>query len=275
VTKPHGYVFEVPVSGPPSLEPLVAMGRFVHEAVAVDPSTGIVYETEDARRSGLYRFIPRTPNRLAEGGRLQMLAVQGRPRIDLRSGQPAGLRFPISWVDIPEPDRAHTNRGNKDGRGVFDQGLAAGGAIFARLEGAWHSEGRVYVTSTDGGQAKMGQVWELDIASQSLRLVFESPGADVLNMPDNLTVSPRGGLVLCEDGTANPCVHGLTREGRLVRFARNTVVLNGERNGFAGDFQKYEFAGATFSPDGEWLFLNLQTPGITVAITGPWSDGVL
>ncbi|MDP2055013.1 MAG: DUF839 domain-containing protein, partial [Acidobacteriota bacterium] len=110
---------------------------------------------------------------------------------------------------------------------------------------------------------------------QAIRLIYESPGAEVLNMPDNLVVSPRGGLVLCEDGTANPCVHGLTRDGRIVRFARNNMVLNGERHGFAGDFRNREFAGATFSPDGRWLFLNIQTPGLTLAITGPWERGIL
>jgi len=271
----HGYVFDVPVDGRPTLEPLVAMGRFVHEAVAVDPESGIVYQTEDRRRSGLYRFIPKVPGRLAEGGQLQMLAVDGRPRSDLRTGQGAGASIGIHWVDIDRPDEAHVDPKAFDGGGVFAQGLARGGAIFGRLEGAWYGDGRVFVTSTDGGDAQMGQVWELDIRSQAIRLVFESPGAAVLNMPDNLVVSPRGGLVLCEDGTANPCVHGLTRDGKIVRFARNNMVLNGERNGFTGDFRNREFAGATFSPDGRWLFLNVQTPGFTIAITGPWERGIL
>lgn len=31
-----------------------------------------------------------------------------------------------------------------------------------------------------------------------------------------------------------------------------------------------EFTGACFSPDGETLFANIQDPGITFAITGPW-----
>ena len=31
-----------------------------------------------------------------------------------------------------------------------------------------------------------------------------------------------------------------------------------------------ELAGAVFSPDGSTLFVNIQTPGVTVAITGPW-----
>ena len=271
----HGYVFEVPLDKRPSLQPIVAMGRFVHEAVAVDPETSIVYETEDQRRSGLYRFTPRSPRRLAEGGRLQMLAIDGKPRADLRLGQRAGETRGVHWVDIAQPGKAHVDPAKFDGGGVFAQGLEGGGAIFGRLEGAWYSDGRVFVTSTDGGKAKMGQVWELDIRNQTIRLIYESPGAEVLNMPDNLVVSPRGGLVLCEDGTANPCVHGLTRDGKIVRFARNNVVLNGERNGFTGDFRNREFAGATFSPDGRWLFLNIQTPGFTVAITGPWERGIL
>ena len=275
VTKPHGYVFEVPLDGRASAAPLTAMGRFVHEAVAVDPQSGIVYQTEDQRRSGLYRFIPRKRGRLADGGRLQMLAIKGRPRLDLRTGQTAGVRYPIDWEDIDEPERVHSNPDERNSAGVFTQGYERGGALFGRLEGVWYAGRRIFVTSTDGGNAKMGQVWELDIRNQELRLVFESPGQDVLNMPDNLTVSPRGGLVLCEDGTANPCVHGLTRDGKIVRFARNNVVLNGERNGITGDFRRSEFAGATFSPDGEWLFLNIQSPGITLAVTGPWGRGML
>ncbi|MDP3719674.1 MAG: DUF839 domain-containing protein [Acidobacteriota bacterium] len=271
----HGYVFDVPVDGRPTMEPLVAMGRFVHEAVAVDPESGIIYETEDQRRSGLYRFTPRSPRRLADGGKLQMLALDGRPRADLRLNQRAGVSLGIHWVDIDQPDKAHADTAARNGGGVFAQGFEKGGAIFGRLEGAWFSDGRVFVTSTDGGNAKMGQVWELDIRNQAIRLIYESPGAEVLNMPDNLVVSPRGGLVLCEDGTANPCVHGLTRDGKIVRFARNNMVLNGERNGFAGDFRNREFAGATFSPDGRWLFLNIQTPGLTLAITGPWERGIL
>jgi secreted PhoX family phosphatase len=275
LTKPHGYIFEVPLDGRPSLEPLTEMGRFVHEAVAVDPETSIVYETEDQRRSGLYRFTPRTPRRLSDGGKLQMLAVAGKPRLDLRLGQGMGTRYRINWVDIAEPARVSADPVARDSAGVFTQGFDRGGAIFGRLEGAWYSSGRIFVTSTDGGNALMGQVWELDIKEQEIRLVFESPGADVLIMPDNLVVSPRGGLILCEDGGTNPCMHGLTRDGKIARFARNNVVLSGERSGLAGDFRTREFAGATFSPDGRWLFVNMQSPGITFAITGPWERGVL
>lgn len=270
----HGYVFDVPLYGKPTCEPLAAMGRFVHEAVAVDPASGIIYETEDSGTSGMYRFIPRIPGDLAKGGRLEMLAIDKRPEFDTRSGQPAGVEYPIAWVPIDRPDRAH-NTGT-DGKGVYAQGFARGGATFARLEGAWYGSGKVFITATSGGNAKMGQVWEIDPAQRRLRLVFESPGADVLNMPDNVCVSPRGGLVLCEDGTGtSSLVHGLTVDGHIFHFARNNALIEPGRGRRAGDFRASEFAGATFSPDGRWMFMNMQRPGITFAITGPWEHGSL
>jgi len=94
-------------------------------------------------------------------------------------------------------------------------------------------------------------------------------------MPDNICVSPRGGLVLCEDGDAEDHMRGLTTDGAIFPFAKNNVELEGERNGLAGDFRHSEFAGATFSPDGQWLFVNVQNPGITFAITGPWGKGLI
>jgi len=271
----HGYIFEVPHDGLSDAQPIKAMGCFVHEAIAVDPRTGIVYETQDRTQAGLYRFIPKTRGHLAEGGRLQMLAVDGRRAFDTTRGQRAGATYDIHWVDIHEPDRPHVSPTAGYGLGVLRQGLDAGGTIFSRLEGATFGGGRLYVTATDGGDEKMGQVWEIDPRRDRLRLVFESPGAPVLNMPDNLTLSPRGGLVLCEDGTATPCVHGLTRDGRIFRFARNNVKIDTPRNGLTGDFSQREFAGATYSPDGKWLFFNAQTPGITFAVTGSWADGGL
>jgi uncharacterized protein len=182
-TRRHGYVFEVPLDGAPTCEPIVAMGRFVHEAVAIDPASGIVYETEDARRAGLYRFLPKDRERLAEGGALEMLAMAGKPRFDTRKSQRVGMTYSIAWVPIEQPDRAHASE-RADGGGVFEQGWANGAATFARLEGACYSAGKVYVTATSGGDADMGQVWELDPARETIRLVYESPRAGVLNMPD-------------------------------------------------------------------------------------------
>ena len=267
---PHGYVFEVPSDGSSPAEPYRSMGRFVHEAVAVDPATGIVYETEDRSEAGFYRFTPRVPGHLADGGRLEMLALANRPGADTRKGQTAGAWQAVRWVPIHDPDPDPITDGS-----VRTQGLREGGAKFARLEGTWHGNGRIYIVSTNGGDAEAGQVWEYDPSQERLALLYESPGAEVLDMPDNICVSPRGGLVLCEDGGGEDHVRGLTTSGEIFPFAKNNVILDGERNGLEGDFRDGEFAGATYSPDGRWLFFNAQTPGITFAVTGPWGDGLI
>lgn len=268
----HGYVFEVPASaeGPVAAVPLKAMGRFVHEAVAVDPDTGIVYETEDRLIAGFYRFIPTVPSILAEGGKLQMLAVEGRPNLDTSDGQTVGEIMPAVWVDIPNADP----RGAwQDSSAVYVQGFDQGAARFARLEGCWWGDGSVYFHATNGGEARLGQVWRYRPTSDErgeLVLVFESPSADVLDYPDNITVSPRGGIVICEDGGGAQYLRGLTPEGAIFDFGKN--LLNDD-----------EFAGACFSPDGRILFVNImgstldagRSLGVTLAIRGPWERGAL
>jgi secreted PhoX family phosphatase len=202
-----------------------------------------------------------------------MLAIDRQPQYDTRRAQRTDQLLPVTWVPIDDPDRAHDTVGGFDGRGVFMQGFRQGAAVFARLEGATYGNGKIYVTATSGGDAAVGQVWEFDPAQQTLRLVFESPSADSLNMPDNIRMSPRGGLVLCEDGSSIPSMHGLTVDGQLFRFAQNSAMLAGERNGLRGDYRGSELSGVNFSPDGRWMFANMQRPGITFAITGPWVSG--
>ena len=264
--KSHGYCFEVSASADTPVEPvpLKAMGRFIHEAVAVDPKTGIVYETEDRSPGGFYRYIPKQPGRLAAGGRLQMLAIKDRLQYDTRTGQKMGATFPVTWVEIEDPDPAAAE---KDPWAVHNQGFATGAAVFARLEGCWYGGGSIFFTATSGGDAKLGQVWQYEPVGDGgrLTLLFESPDEGLLIAPDNVVVSPRGGLVLCEDGGDVQHMRGLTRDGRIFDFARD--IMNSEHHG--------EFAGATFSPDGQTLFVNLQRPGVTYAIWGPWKDGAL
>ena len=273
-SRPHGYVFEVPSAGTATGAPLKGLGRFMHEAVAIDPATGIVYLTEDHYAAGFYRFVPKTPGALAEGGRLEMLAVEGKPRYDTRKGQRSGPPMSVTWVPIADPDRPHLDSRAGDAEGVSSQGRRQGAATFARLEGAWFGGGSIFFDATSGGNAGTGQIWEYVPSTSQLRLVFESPGTHTLNKPDNLTVSPRGGLAICEDGFGDAQrIHGMTRDGRLFPFVRNNAVLKGERNGFQGDFRASEFTGVTFSPDGRWMFFNIQVPGITFALTGPWGEG--
>ncbi len=155
-----------------------------------------------------------------------------------------------------------------DALAVYQQGFAQGAATFARLEGIWYGDNSLFFTLTSGGENKLGQVWQYTPQGHDnglLKLIFESPAEAVLDMPDNLCISPRGGLVICEDGHNEQFVRGLTRQGQIFDFAKNIVP------GHEGK----EFAGACFSPDGMTLFLNLQTPGITLAIWGAWQRGAL
>jgi secreted PhoX family phosphatase len=263
----HGYTFEVPAQGTSDGVPLTAMGRFSHEAAAVDPVTGIVYETEDATPSGFYRYVPVVPGDVAAGGRLQMLKIGDTTRQTYADTAPTDYGT-VSWVDIPVPDPGPTEPA------VVTQGIAAGGAQFERLEGVWYGDGKVFFVATSGGPQR-GQIFEYEPATDCLRLVFHSPGPDVLDSPDNICLSPRGGMVLCEDGSGIEYLHGFTGAGDIFRLAQNNVVLDGER-GLFGDFSGSEWCGAAFEPTaGNWLFVNIQSPGITFAITGPWRQGGL
>jgi secreted PhoX family phosphatase len=292
----HGYLFEVPASrGLGELvkgEPIRSAGRFAHEAVAIDQASGIVYQTEDdfAYASGLWRYIP--PNRpfqdkhVADGGRLQILGVvpagaTGPVSIDLSRNQTVGATYRVAWIDIEDPDPVFPQGIENDpaARLVYLEGESKGAAKFSRLEGIDYFNRRIFVVSTQGGGPPFagrpatggfgdgwGQVWMYDIRSETLTLVFESPAQSVLDMPDNITISPRGkSVLLCEDSSGANFLRGLTQDGLLFDFALNAWVGN------TGD----EFAGATFSPDTQTLFVNMQATGATFAIWGPWQRGLL
>jgi uncharacterized protein len=279
----HGYCFEVPADADEEVEPvpLKALGRFVHEAMAVDAETGIVYLTEDVRHdpaipegrgAGFYRFIPNRPGHLVEGGRLQMLRVKDRPNYMTATGQTVRVPMAVDWVDIAEPDPAEAETNVS---AVFQQGWRQGGAMFERLEGCFAGDGNVYFDATSGGDARAGQVWCYRPEGADggvLTLLFESPSRDVLDSPDNLCLSPRGGLMICEDGMAEQYIRALTQQGELFDFVKT-------------DAGSAEFAGVCFSPNGKTLFFNIQggtraaaaanLAGGTYAVWGPWERGPL
>ena len=269
--KPHGYCFEVSAAANNNVRPvpLKAMGRFVHEAVAVDKRSGIVYLTEDYNTAGFYRFLPKRNRRLADGGVLQMLAIKDKPKYDTRTEQKQGTSFAATWVTIDNPDPAEAD---VDPIAVYKQGFAKGGATFARLEGCVPDEkGGIYFVSTSGGDKAGGQVWVYEAAGRDfgrLTLLFESPDRELLDMPDNICLRPgTNQLLMCEDsdyvgkgGTADNFIRILTPDGKIADFARNITP----------NFIRTEFAGSTFSPDGKILFVNLQAVGATFAIWGDW-----
>lgn len=270
-TKEHGYTFEVDARSdglPVAAVPLKSMGRFKHEAIAVHPPSGVVYETEDLEDGLLYRFIPDVPGELARGGRLQALALRDYPGVDIRNFEgrqvEPGAAMAVEWIDLDDvesPDDDLRHRGHE-----------AGAARFARGEGIFYGDrteaGEVFVACTEGGQARKGQIWRY-VPSPfegtpderhhpgTLELFVEPNDGTIIENADNLCVAPWGDLIVCEDGTGDDYLLGITPEGEIYKFAHN---VHGEG----------EFAGACFSPDGSTFFVNMQVDGWTVAITGPW-----
>ncbi len=264
--KDHGYNFDVPAdaTGLVNPVPLIDMGRLYHEAIAVDPKNWIVYQTEDRSDGLIYRFIPNQPGNLAAGGRLQALAIRDMPSVDTRNWVNqiihVGQIVNVTWIDInnvesPEDDLRH-------------QGFSNGAAMFARGEGMWYGNGAIYFACTNGGAIRTGQIWRYfpsqfegttaeDIHPGQLDLFIEPNNSNLLENADNVTIAPWGDLILCEDGIGVQFLVGVTPEGNLYKFGKNSL-------------NDSEFAGVTFSPDGTTLFVNVQNPGLTLAITGPF-----
>ncbi|MEV4862651.1 alkaline phosphatase PhoX [Streptomyces ossamyceticus] len=283
MTKDHGYVFEVdPCDRRANRDPkpLKFFGRYDHEAVVIDPRRGHAYLTEDAAGpNGLfYRWTP--PKGFSHGPRrFRALADDagvlqapkcydsgGRFVDDLSRATRIGTVYGVDWIDVPDRD-ARTVAVRKQ----FDEITRA-----RKLEGMWWGDGGAYIVSSyaraeSPGAAHDGQVWFYDPKRRTLTLkvllgVNPDPSADgALDGPDNITVSPYGGIVLAEDGEGVQHLFGATDSGRTYPIARNDLNIGTEEKP-----EYSEFAGVTFSPDGKTLYANIQTPGILLAITGPW-----
>ncbi len=287
-TRAHGYAFLVPASAAnaSAIAPLKWMGRFVHEAAVAD-ALGVMYETEDAGDvSGFYRATPDHPRRPHAGGRLQMLALRDHPHARPGRYGASDRPFAVRWVDIgmPDPDL------EGGAASCFAQGFAKGGASFHRLEGIHLSPDRrsVYFVSTGGGSAGRGQLWRYTPAgvngarTDELTLAFESPDGSVLDSPDNLSITPRGGILFQEDDATrfdrdtHALAPGVANINRLVGLDSDGATFVFALNMRGAD----EFAGACWSADGRMLFVNLYGDampgsGMTCAIWGPWARGPL
>lgn len=270
--KDHGWVFEVPASSRRTLykaRPLKALGRFYHEAVAVGPVGNCLYLTEDLNDGVFYRFLPNVPTRLNEGGRLQAMVIPEMSGKDLRNWiDPAtevpavkpSIKMNAEWIDLKEIESPENN--------LRIQAAANGATIFARGEGIWAGEDSVFFACTNGGAARLGQIWRYTPSPlegtpeetqhpATLDLFLESEDGSVIKNCDNLTIAPWGDLFVCEDSAAGDGLVRVEPNGHVERFALHPGTTT-------------ELAGVCASPDGSTLFVNIQGPGMTMAITGPW-----
>jgi len=279
----HGYNFEVPATTEMGLVepvPLKAMGRFLHEAVAVDPRTGIVYQTEDRNDGLIYRFIPDVPGQLAAGGRLQVLSVRDQETFETRNYPETGgptlrpnVPLPVEWLDIDDVEAPEDD--------LRARGARLGAAVFARGEGMWFGNNEVFFACTNGGLTQRGQIFRYRPSPAEgtpaeaddpgiLELYLEPNNSALLEGCDNVMVAPWGDLIICEDNAApNPVVgnysgsnylRGVTPDGKIYTLGRNRFL------------NISELAGICFAPNHPTMFLNIQEPGLTLAITGPWES---
>ena len=276
--KDHGWVFEVPSreKGLADPTPIKAMGRFRHEACAVDPRTGVIYLTEDMGDGfGLfYRYLPNDRTRLLAGGKLQALCLPEGADADPRNWESPywkqGDSRPVHWVDLEGVDNPYED--------LRYRGHTKGAAWFARGEGIFCGQGEIYFACTSGGPAGGGQIMRYVPSAQEgqagetdhpgqLQLFIEPTDTSVMEMADNITVSPWGHLVVCEDkiGGVN-FLRAVTPQGKIYTLGRNAAMVGGDVATNA------ELAGVCFSPDGTTMFVNIYWPGVTLAITGPWAS---
>jgi hypothetical protein len=263
----HGYIFEVPANGnglTPAI-PLKEMGRFNHEAACVDPETGIVYLTEDRGDSLFYRFIPNVYGKLSKGGKLQALSIKGMPKFDSRNWNKSDMTvnqwFDAEWITLDEPESPKDD--------LRKRGHELGATIFARGEGIYWADNELYFTCTNGGEKQLGQIMRyqpktakasIEHQGGRIQLFLESVDANQYNFGDNLTVTPQGHLLVCEDQYTEVVenhLRGVTPQGEVYSFAKLNIQT--------------ELAGACFSPCGSTLFVNVYSPSKTLAITGPWN----
>lgn len=235
---PDGRVWECDPMGVEDPVERLAMGRFKHEAVAVDPVAEVMYLSEDEPDGALYRFTPASWPELSAG----TLAVLAGPEGDRR------------WAEVPDPagGAANPTRNQVDDVVRFNGG-----------EGLAHFEGTTYL-STKGDN----RIWALDgedvtVAYDGATTDATEGGEPVLTGVDNITVDAAGDRYVAEDGGTMQVVR-LGPDGLVEPVAQVSGV------------EGSEITGPAFSPDGTRLYFSSQrNPGVTYEVTGPFPHSML
>lgn len=174
-----GRVFECDPHGLKSSVLCEGLGKFKHEAAAVDPVNGHVYMTEDESDGRFYRY---TPSEISSDGRMNLQKGLLEVAVVDKEGN-------VTWVALDNPVPGNfatpTRQQVKNSR-AFDGG-----------EGIWFHEGTIYLTSKGDNR-----VWSYSTADQKLAVVYDKALAKtkVLSGVDNVVVSKDGHILVAEDG---------------------------------------------------------------------------
>lgn len=251
-----GYVYECyPFGTADDAVKLPALGKFQHEAAAVDPLSDPmhVYLTEDQRNEtegegGLfYRFVPDAkvtdhwrPD--LSSGRLQAAVVAAGDIFQPRA---------VTWIDVPNPEPLTLLPHEAVLYPIRKQ--LADAEHFDGGEGIWyHAADHSIVFSTKGDN----RLWRYDIAAATIQAIYDDDSSpdNILSALDNVIMNADGDIICCEDGDDSQVV-GLLPDGRQVAMLQ--FVAGGGPS------------GPSFSPDGKRLYVSGMT-GATYEISGPW-----
>ncbi len=234
-----GLVFETDPWGTKAAVARPAMGKFKHEACAVDADHGYVYMTEDTTDGRFYRFRPTTWGDLS-AGTVEVLVASS----SLTSG-------PVTWAPLTDPSGSSTaTRYQVSGAKPFNGG-----------EGCYYAGGTCWFTTKGDNR-----VWAYDATTSRLALAYDDNLVSdaPLTGVDNITGSTGGDLYVAEDG-GNMEICLIEPAGTVSPFLR----ISGQSSS--------EITGPAFSPDGSRLYFSSQrgtsgssSGGITYEVSGPF-----
>ncbi|GGS13733.1 hypothetical protein GCM10010171_01950 [Actinokineospora fastidiosa] len=216
-----------------------AMGRFKHEACAVDADHRYVYMTEDVSDGCFYRFRPNTWGDLSSG------TLQVMKGSTATSGS-------VTWANVPDPDGSPTaTRYQVSGAKKFNGG-----------EGCYYADGTCWFTTKGDGR-----VWAYNATNSTISLTYDDSlvsGTAPLTGVDNVTGASNGDLFVAEDG-GNMEICIITPDGIVAPFLQVTGQSSSE------------ITGPAFTPAGNRLYFSSQrgttgssSGGITYEVTGPF-----
>ena len=239
-----GSVFECDISGKTPGEIRPGLGRFRHEAAAVDLKNWCVYLTEDEEDGCFYRYVP--------------ARYLGSELMDLDHGtlQVASVDTlgKVTWLAVPNP-LPHSKSEVPTRKQVKEATIFQGG------EGLWYHEGLVYLTTKHDNR-----VWAYDTKSEVISVLYDRKIASdkTLKGVDNVTVSSDGHILVAEDGGDMQIVI-LGPYGDIYPI----VQVHGQDHS--------EMTGPSISPDGTRLYFSSQrgphawSKGQTFEITGKFN----